>query len=151
MTAMDFLPIPEGAEPQMSDGPVQAVSTEIRVLTPEEMKELQPVFGRAGADVPDPSVGFIVGLVEDGKPTESFITVQGVVHAEPLNLEPRHRMFLKSLAHAAEREIVSRIGICNVFLFAPPGDVKQLAEAFGMREEPWAVMSKVVGPTGEPS
>ncbi len=151
MSSIAFLPIPEGVTPEMSDGPVAAINTEIRVLTPEEVEQLQPVFDRYEAKIPDPNLSFVMGVIEDGKPTETFLVVQCVVHAEPMHVEPRHRTLIKSLAAITEREIVHRGGITNVYLFAPPGDVQALAEVFGMRAEPWSVMSKTVGPIGEPS
>lgn len=146
-----LLPHPDAPGDTYSDAPLRAVKTEMRVLSPAETQQLQPVFEQAGAVVPDPSVSFIIGILEDGKVTNSFLTIQACLHGEPLNIEPRHRMYLKSLVHFAENEIMSRIGVANVFVFAPPGEVKKLAETFGWQEEPWRVLSKTVGPAGEPS
>lgn len=146
-----MLPLPETGDTAYSDAPVKAKKTEMRVLTPTEVLELQPVFEQAGAVTPDPSVSFVVGILEDGKVTNSFLVVQATLHAEPMHIEPRHRMFVKSMGHFAENEIISRVGVANVFLFAPEGDVAELAKAFGFKVEPWRVLSKTVGPTGDPS
>jgi hypothetical protein len=146
---IDLLPLP-GAEPidtAYSDNPSRDKKIEMRILTPEECQKLVPVFERAGAVLPDPSTSFIVGILEDGEPTESFLVAQATLHIEPLHLLPKHRMYLKSMAHFMENEIVSRVGVINAFLFAPEGEVKQLAEVFGFTEEPWRVLSKRVGPT----
>ncbi len=150
---VSLLPPPDGSvgDTAYSDTPKKEVKVEMRVLTPSEVIELQPVFEKAGAVTPDPSVSFVVGILEDGKVTDSFLVVQTTLHAEPLHLLPKHRPYLRAMAHFAENEIVSRCGIQNVFLFAPPGDVESLAQAFGFKTEPWAVLSKTVGPTGEPS
>ncbi len=134
-----------------SDAPTKAAKVEMRVLTAEECQQLAPVFERAGATLPDPASSFIVGILEDGKVTSSFLVVQAVLHGEPMNIEPRHRMYLKSMVHYAENQVVSRVGTQNVFLFVPENEVKRLAEMFGWREEQWRVLSKTVGPTGDPS
>ena len=123
----------------------------MRILTPEECQQLAPVFERAGAVLPDPSCSFIVGILEDGKPTESFLTIQACIHGEPLNILPKHRMYLKSMVHYAENQVIQRVGSANVFMFVPEGQTKELAKAFGWKEEEWRILSKTVGPTGEPS
>lgn len=147
-TAINLLPHPD---PTYSDSPTKEKKVEMRILTPQEALQLAPIFERAGAVVPDPSVSFIIAIIEDGKLTNSFLTIQAVLHGEPMNIEPRHRMYIKSMVHYAENEVVSRAGVQNVFIFAPEGEVKKLAEMFGWTEEPWKVLSKRVGPTGEPS
>lgn len=152
MSTVSLLPHPDHPEDTAySDRPTSTVKTELRVLTPDEVLQLQPVFDRADAVTPDPNTSFVIGILEDGKPTESFLVVQAVLHGEPLNIEPRHRMYLKSLVHYAEREVVSRCGVRNVFIFTPENEIKQLAELLGWTAQPWRVLSKIVGPTGEPS
>lgn len=146
-----MLPLPDLGDTAYSDKPAREKKVEMRVLSPQEVLELQPVFEKAGAVTPDPGVSFVVGILEDGKVTNSFLVVQTALHAEPMHIEPRHRMYVKSMAHFAENQIIQRVGVANVFLFAPPGDVQSLAEAFGFKVEPWAVLSKTVGPTGDPS
>jgi hypothetical protein len=146
-----MLPLPGAEDAAYSDVPKKSVKTEMRVLSPSEAKHLIPIFERAGATLPDPSSSFIIGILEDGVPTESFLTIQACIHGEPMNIEPRHRMFVKSMVHFAENEVVSRAGIQNVFIFVPPNEVKQLAETFGFNEQPWRVLSKIVGPIGDPS
>lgn len=146
-----MLPLPEIGETAFSDKPRREVKIEMRVLSPDETKRLSPIFERAGAALPDPSSSFIIGILEDGVPTESFLTIQACVHGEPMNIASRHRAYVKSMVHFAENEVVSRAGIQNVFIFVPPNEVKQLAETFGFIEQPWRVLSKMVGPTGEPS
>lgn len=151
---LDLLPPPEGTDlgdTAYHDRPLRDKKVEMRVLSLVEVQQLKPIFERAGALMPDPATSFVVGILEDGKVTESFLVVQAWLHAEPLHLEARHRVYLKSLAHFAENQIIERCGIQNVFLFAPPGEVKALAEAFGFTPESWVVLSKTVGPTGEPS
>ena len=146
---ISLLPPPDGSvDTAYSDLPRKEAKTEMRILTPEECQQLAPVFERAGAVLPDPSCSFIVGILEDGKPTESFLTIQAVLHGEPLHIEPRHRMYLKSMVHFAENEVVSRAGVQNVFMFVPEGQTKELAKAFGWQEESWRILSKAVGPKG---
>lgn len=148
---IDMLPLPAVEDTAYSDAPVKMKKTEMRVLTPAEVLELQPVFEQAGAVTPDPSVSFVVGILEDGEVTESFLVAQACLHCEPLHLLPRHRAYLKSMGHFMENQIIQRVGVANVFLFAPEGDVTELAKAFGFKIEPWRVLSKTVGSTGDPS
>src|SRR4051812_36426367 len=95
---LNLLPPPNGdTDTAYTDKPLRETKVEMRVLTSEECQHLVPVFERAGAVLPDPSVSFIVGILEDGKPTESFLTIQAVLHGEPMNIEPRHRGYIKSM------------------------------------------------------
>ena len=150
--APTLLPPPDGpVDTAYSDRPAKAVKTEMRVLSQQETQHLAPIFERAGVMLPDPSTSFIVGILENGVPTNSFLTIQAVLHGEPMNIEPRHRMYIKSMVHYAENEVVARCGIQNVFIFVPENETKKLAEALGWKEESWRVLSKAVGPTGEPS
>jgi hypothetical protein len=148
---LNLLPLPGTEGTAFHDTPQKEIKTEMRVLTPEETQKLAPIFERAGAVLPDPSSSFIIGILENGVPTNSFLTIQAALHGEPMNVEPRHRMYIRSMVHFAENEVLSRCGVQNVFIFAPEGDVKKMAEAFGWVEEPWRVLSKRVGPAGEPN
>lgn len=119
-----------------------------RVLTAEEVETLRPFFEERGATLPSPDIAFFVGCVEDGK-IVAWQCVQGVCHVDPLYIEPGHQAKFSTLVHTAEAEIKRRIKEpCVAFLFAPPGRVEELAEAMGLRREPWVVMSKTIEPAG---
>ena len=138
MADIEFLP-----PPQIDAAPVESKSYEVRALTDDEAKVLEPIFTKQGVEIPKAPYATIIGAIENGKVTENFIVVQYRVHAEPMNLVDSN--LIHRLVGAAEDYIARRIGTCPVFVFAPAGKVARLAQqAGGMAVEPWVVMSKWV-------
>ena len=148
---LNLLPLPGTEDTAFHDTPQKEAKTEMRVLSAEEIKHLIPIFESKGAVLPDPTASFVIGILEDGLPTNSFLVIQAALHGEPMNIEPRHRPYISSMVHFAENQVLLRCGSQNVFVFVPPNEVKRLAEAFGFQEEEWRVLSKRVGPAGEPN
>lgn len=123
----------------------QDARSPVRLLTPEEVASLQPIFAREGGELPPPEHSFILGSTAPDGHVVAFLVVQLRVHAEPVWVEKGHESVVMSLVHAAEQTIAEKVpGGCDVFLFAPAGRVSTLAAKAGMRLEPWAVWSKHV-------
>ncbi len=143
---LDMLPPPTrtvGEPPAEQDR--QDARSPVRLLTPEEVASLEPVFEKAGAHLPHPNESFFLGSVAPDGHVVAFLVVQLRVHAEPVWVEKGHESIVMSLVHAAEQTIAEKVpGGCDVFLFAPAGRVSTLVSRAGMRLEPWAVWSKHV-------
>jgi hypothetical protein len=118
---------------------------EVRLLTPEEIQTLAPIFAEAGSTLPNPAVSQIVGCVESGEVT-AFLVLELKLHAEPMWIKEGHSHTLPALVKEAESVIITRVGAAWVYLFAPAGRVAQLAQTQGMRVEPFVVLSKLVMP-----
>ncbi len=131
---LDMLPPPVPA----NDG--------IRILAPEEIATLKPVFEAAHAPLPDPALSQFIGAVKNGK-VVGFIVLQVKLHAEPVWVEEGHSEVFMPLVAKAEKVILERTGPQWVYLFAPAGKVTRLAQTMGMQLEPWCVLSKLVAPT----
>jgi hypothetical protein len=142
---LDMLPPPvAGEEPREQDTKVNAVAN-VRLLTPEEVSSLAPIFEREGAMMPAAEHSFVVGSVAEDGHVVAFLVIQLKVHAEPMWIEHGHERLFQSLVHVAEKTIAEKVqGGCEVFLFAPAGKIARLAALSGMRPEPWTVWSKFV-------
>jgi len=143
---LDMLPPPaRGEQPneQLHDAGLD--TTSVRLLTPEEVASLAPIFAEAGGQMPAPEHSFVLGSVAPDGHVVAFLVVQLRVHAEPMWIEKGYERLFGSLVHTAEQTIAERVpGGCDVFLFAPAGKVSMLASKAGMRLEPWTVWSKHV-------
>jgi hypothetical protein len=125
--------------------PTSNKAEEYRVLTPEEVLTLAPIFEATGNPLPDPAISTFYGCLKDGK-VVGFIVLQLKLHAEPVWIEEGHSAVFQGLVRGAESVIITRCGPQWVYLFAPAGRIAQLAAAMGMQTEPWVVMSKLVMP-----
>jgi hypothetical protein len=133
----NLLPLPQSETPVSSDG--------IRLLTPEEIKSVEPIFLERGVSLPASNTSVFVGAVKDGK-VVAFLVIQLMLHAEPMWIEPGHSNLFLPLVKEAEKTILQRCGPAWVYLFAPAGKVSQLAATSGMQQEPYCVYSKLVMP-----
>jgi hypothetical protein len=142
---LDMLPPPvAGEEPREQDKGSNAVGS-VRLLTPEEVSSLAPIFASEGATMPAAEHSFVVGSVAEDGHVVAFLVIQLKVHAEPMWIEHGHERLFQSLVGCAERTISERAqGGCEVFLFAPAGKIARLAALSGMRPEPWTVWSKFI-------
>lgn len=126
--------------------PPPATRAEFRVLTPQEVQTLEPIFVSAGAVLPDSTYATFVGAVEDGS-VKAFLVLQAKLHAEPMYIEPGYSHLFTQLVKTAEDVIITSCPTgAWVYLFAPAGRVSQLAATVGMQTEPYVVMSKLVAP-----
>lgn len=134
---IDLLPLPKAPELQH----------EIRILTADEISTLRPIFEEQGAELPDPTTSFIMGAIEPDGHVAAFLVTQLRVHSEPMWIEPGHEGVFRRLVRMTEKTISERLPFpVDVFLFAPPGKITELAQLAGLRVEPWNVMSKRVVP-----
>lgn len=152
---IDLLPLPEDAagdslDPDSLMLPGETiVAAEARLLTPEEIQSIVPVFAEYGAPMPDPATSFIVGEVVREE-VVSFLVVQLKVHAQPLWIKPGHEASFRKIARVAERTCMERTGGgFEVYVFAEPGKIAKMAESLGMKKEPWGVYSRFL-PKVEP-
>ncbi len=127
-------------EPLVTEHPVPS-GIQYRLLTPDEILTLKPIFDSQGATLP---AGHYIGAIE-GHRIIGFIVLQLKLHAEPMWLE-RPEIF-KSLVSATEQYILQQNGPTWVFLFAPEGRVADLAEASGMTKETQPIFYKLVTPS----
>lgn len=127
--------------PSKSDNPV------VRVLTLDEIKQyVEPVFTENGALLPSWTNSFFVGAVDDSGKVLCFITVQSVIHTEPMYAGPGASHFIPRVVKAAQAEVERVLGQCKVYFTADDERVVQLAERLGMQREPGIVLTKWVGP-----
>lgn len=125
----------------------------VRVLRPDEIAQLEPIFKERGVDMPDPATSFFIGALDgNGKVTQNFLVGQMRFHAEPLHLESGGEHLFRPLARAMYDEIVKRYGTTDVFLFAPGDHIVKMAEIMGFERDPWVSMStRIYGnPIGQP-
>lgn len=114
----------------------------VRVLRPDEIAQLEPIFKERGVDMPDPATSFFIGALDgNGKVTQNFLVGQMRFHAEPLHLESGGEHLFRPLARAMYDEIVKRYGTTDVFLFAPGDHIVKMAEIMGFERDPWVSMS----------
>jgi len=150
--ALEMLPppVPPTEGESLDDSPAftsvsEATSSLPRLLTPEEVATLAPIFAERGATLPAPEHSFFVGTVDDQGAVTSFLVVQLRVHAEPLWIKPGNERVFRGLVTTAEEILAERVqGAVEVYLFAPAGKVARMAEVAGMQMEPWVVYSKRV-------
>lgn len=116
---------------------------DVRVLTPEEVESLRPLFEQQQAIFPNPSSSFAVGAVDAKGNIVAFLFFQLQVHAEPMKIDHPHEALFSRLIKVGEKTLVERCGPTLVYAFTPAGKVTQLAAAAGMQMEPWVVMSKI--------
>lgn len=128
---------PVGTKPAETD-------VDVRVLTPEEVESLRPIFEQEHAIFPNPATSFAVGAVEPGGRVIAFLFFQLQIHAEPMHIEHPHEALFTRLIKIGEKTLLERVGPCLVYTFTPAGKVTALAQAAGMKIEPWNVMSKIV-------
>lgn len=117
---------------------------DVRVLTPEEVETLKPIFTEQKAVFPNPDYSFFVGAVEPGGRVVAFLCFQIQLHAEPMHIEHPYESVFQRLVDVGEKTLLERVGPCLVYTFTPAGKITQLARAAGMQLEPWNVMSKIV-------
>lgn len=115
----------------------------VRVLTPEEIETVKPIFESKGVGLPNPANSVFVGMVEDGK-VIAFLVLQIKLHAEPMWIAEGRSNLFKTLVAEAEKYILQQSGPQWVYLFAPAGRISQLAQSMGMQLEPWNVLSKLI-------
>lgn len=159
-------PAPVPDEPQLPplldlSRPVQLSNSDkvtIRVLTlPEIERYVAPIFNLHGALLPRWTNSFFVGAVDWSGRVLGWITVQSVVHTEPMYVEEGKSALLPRLVAGAQAEIERVMGRCKVYLTAEDDRVVRLAEHMGMVREPGTPMTKWIGPEpvlpkqGEPS
>jgi|SRR5579863_340570 len=126
--------------------PIDDVPVEYRILTPEEIKQIEPVFKAQGSPLPDPGLSTFVGAILAGK-VIGFAVLQLRLHAGPWWVEEGYSAIFKPLAMAAERTILERTGPQWVFLFTADERLIKLAQAMGMKADPGAqVLTKLVAP-----
>jgi len=118
---------------------------EIRELTPEEIQTLEHHFTERGVSLPDPTTSTFVGAVRDGR-VVAFQCLQLRLHVDPMVISSGHSHLFRALCRATEELILRKCGPQVVYIFVEPGRVRELAEAMGMTEEPWRVMSRVIKP-----
>ena len=129
--------------------PVESPDLEIRELTSEEISTVEAVFTERGHSLPHPAQSTFVGAVQNGK-VLGFLVLQVKLHAEPMWIADGHSDLFMSIAHEAEKIVLSRVGPCWVYLFSPAGKIAQLAQSMGMQMEPYVIMSKLVTPEAPP-
>lgn len=140
---LDMLPLPAAGEERREQAERETAVHPVRLLTPEEIASLAPIFEKEGQPLPQMAHSFILGSVAEDGHVIAFLVVQLRVHAEPMWIEKGHEALFRPLVHAAEQTIAEKVpGGCDVFLFAPAGKVSMLAARAGMRLEPWTVWSK---------
>lgn len=120
--------------------------TEFRVLTLDEIKEfIEPIFTKNAALIPSPESSFFFGAVRDGR-VLGWITVQSVIHVEPMYVEPGESALLPRIVSGAKDEVFRVLGQCKVYLTAEDDRVIRLAEYIGMTREPGVAMTMWVDP-----
>lgn len=119
--------------------PVQAST--VRLLTPEEVASLKPMFDERGASMPNPDFSCAVGVVDSEGKVRGFLFAQMQIHAEPMWIEKGNERYFLPIVAQMEKVLAAHGG-CDVFLFSPAGKTAMLAEKAGMRLEPWMVWSK---------
>jgi len=135
---------PERSQDAASRSLSQPNTSETRVLTQEEIESLRPIFAEHGAPLPDPAMSFVVGEVQNGE-VVAFLVIQFKVHGQPLWIKPGHEASYRRLTRTAEQVIQERTGGgFEVYVFADPGKIAQMAEVIGMKKEPWLVYSKMI-------
>lgn len=147
---LEMLPLPQagGAEPSeqspAEEGTAAAnTPASVRLLTPEEIASLKPMFEEREAAMPNPDFSCAVGIVDSEGKVRGFLFAQMQIHAEPMWIEKgSERYFLPIVAEM--EKVLAAHGGCDVFLFSPAGKTAMLAEKAGMRLEPWMVWSKHV-------
>jgi len=134
---LELLPPPGLVPPQSK--------LEHRLLTEDEVNQyVRPQFESRGHPLPNPAM--FIGIIRNGEPTGSFITIQYRIHVDPMVINSGDEASLSRLAHAAEALVLERCGpMTPVYIFAPSGNPAELAKLFGMQAEPWTVFSKYVG------
>ncbi len=144
---------PPTAEPEAAEAPeVQGVPP--RLLTPEEVESVAPIFAAKGVPLPAPEHSYFLGTVDSLGNVTSFIVVQLRVHAEPMWIAPGNERIFRHLVRASEEMIATKTALgtsTEVFVFAPAGKVSRMAEVAGLRAEPWVVYSKTIEGQAEAS
>ena len=138
---LELLPPPDSAVEETPTSP----RAELRLLTEVERALLKPDFDEAGVEMPDPRTSQILGAIRNGE-IVGFQVLQLMLHADPMKIKPGHEDCYLPLIHAAEKLIAERCAPCDVFVFAPPGKITELARHSGMTAEPWTVFSKRILP-----
>ena len=119
----------------------------VRVLSlPEIERYVAPIFTLNGALLPKWSNSFFVGAVDWTGRVLGWITVQSVVHTEPMYVEEGSAALLPRLVAGAQAEIERVMGQTKVYLTAEDERVQRLAEHMGMQREPGVPMTKWIGP-----
>lgn len=130
---IEFLPVDITSKPDI----------EIRRLTLEEIRTLEPIFRAQGADMPNPSTSFVMAAIQDGR-VIGFQVTQFRVHVDPMWIEKGQSAVWTRIIKATEEEIAKACpgGATDVYVFVPPGRLDGLAKVAGMQPEPWVVWSK---------
>lgn len=147
--AIEFLPVPvvEKKPELKAEAPVVAAPAEpvvdVHILNPEELDQIRPIFAANGVPMPNPETSFVMGAVEDGK-VVGFLVTHLAVHTEPLHFSKGYEHLVSRVIHKTEDMIAERCGSVLVYSFVLPGKMVALGQSFGMKPEPWIVMSKYV-------
>lgn len=119
----------------------------VRVLTLPEIKQyVEPIFTSNGALLPQWTSSFFVGAVDEAGTVLGWITVQSVIHTEPMYVEHGQSALLPRIISGAQHEIERVIGQCRIYLTASDERVVKLAQRIGMVSESGTVLTKWVGP-----
>jgi len=136
------------ALPSVTPTPTPRSIATVRPLTMEEIDRIvAPEFAARGNQLPDPAQSIFFGVVRDGHPTGSFITLQLRLHADPVLLVEGDQAALGMLVQAVKQHVVQHLEVADVYVFTPPGNTQELARLFDMQPEPWTVFAKRVDAT----
>lgn len=132
-----------------------ATETTYRLIGIGEWERLRPVFAQYGSQLPDPSVSLIAAAELDGE-IVGFLTLQPILHAEPLYIAPGHtgEVYVPRLLHLLEdslRQVLTTLKTTEpvvIHVFSDKPETGRLAKAHGFEHAPYHVWRKQVSAEG---
>lgn len=115
---------------------------EYRLLTPEEVLTLAPVFASYGVDTPSPELSAVAGAIEGGV-IVGFHVLQLVPHAEPIWISPEHRgkVDWRKLNEQLEAPFAA-VQAGEFYTFSDSPRVAAMLKKVGYEEMPYKVWRK---------
>jgi hypothetical protein len=110
----------------------------IRKLTPEEWFRIGPTFAEEFGEMPPSPFQSTVVVAEDAGEIVAFLTVQSVIHVEPLWVKKSHRgHYILPLLVSKVRSLFPDLG--TAFAYTKNPRLAKLLEHMGMQELDWKV------------
>lgn len=123
----------------------QRIPAEYRLLTPEEVQTLLPVFDAQDAELPNLEKSVVVGAVKSGR-VVGFIVLQWCLHCEPAWIEEGHSDVILGLTKATREEVEQSPTGVRVWMMADDQRTLMLGERLGMKREDLVVMTQWINP-----
>src|SRR4249920_2549593 len=114
-----------------------------RIIETTEWARLKPIFEAHGTPMPSAMLSTAAIAENDDGEIIGMLTLQPLIHAEPLWVDPRYRgmMVVRGMFRQAEK-LLARFPGSRISAFTENGTAAALAQMAGFEKQPYTVFRK---------